>query len=111
MKHAARTALPAMLALFLATTAHAQQPACGGDVAAFLEGVKSEAISRGVSAEVADRALAGARIDQKVLSRDRAQGVFRQTFLEFSRRTVSQARLDIGRRKLQEMSGVFQRAE
>ena len=92
-------------------TALAQQTACGGDLGPFLADVKAEAQARGVAGDVADRALAGASIDRKVLSRDRAQGVFKQTFLEFSRRTVSQARLDIGRRKLQELSGVFQRAE
>ncbi|GMB80639.1 lytic murein transglycosylase [Shinella zoogloeoides] len=113
MRHPLKTTLAASLAAFLlAGGAHAQTaPACGGDLAAFLEGVKAEALSRGVSAEVADRALAGAAIDQKVLSRDRAQGVFRQTFLEFSKRTVSQARLDIGRKKLKDLSGVFARAE
>ncbi|MGB3874527.1 lytic murein transglycosylase [Shinella zoogloeoides] len=113
MRHPLKTTLAASLAAFLlAGGAHAQTaPACGGDLAAFLEGVKAEALSRGVSAEVADRALAGAAIDQKVLSRDRAQGVFRQTFLEFSKRTVSQARLDIGRKKLKDLSDVFARAE
>lgn len=101
-------------ALLLAGSAQAQTAApapCGGDFGAFLEGVKAEAVSRGVAPEVAERALAGARIDEKVLSRDRAQGVFRQTFLEFSKRTVSQARLDIGRSKLAELSSVFARAE
>ncbi len=86
-------------------------PACGGDLSAFLQGVKAEALSMGVPAEAADRALAGAVIDSKVLSRDRAQGVFRQTFLEFSQRTVSQARLDIGRQKMKQYAEVFERAE
>ena len=94
---------------FVATAASAQQ--CGGDLSAFLAGVKSEAVAAGISAEAADRALAGARIDEKVLSRDRAQGVFRQTFLEFSQRTVSKARLDIGEKKIKEYAGVFKRAE
>src|SRR5690606_9256549 len=53
----------------------AQQTACGGDLGQFLAGAKAEAQARGVTADVADRALAGASIDQKVLSRDRAQGV------------------------------------
>lgn len=88
-----------------------KQVACGGDLADFLAGVKTEAIAKGVPAEAVDKALAGAQIDPKVLSRDRAQGVFRQTFLEFSQRTVSQARLDIGRKKLQELSSTFKRAE
>ena len=86
-------------------------PTCGGDLSTFLQGVKTEAIGKGVPADAVDKALAGARIDEKVLSRDRAQGVFKQTFLEFSQRTVSQARLDIGRRKLQEFSSTFDRAE
>ena len=88
-----------------------KQVACGGDLATFLKGVKDEAVAKGVPAEAVDKALAGAQIDQKVLSRDRAQGVFRQTFLEFSQRTVSQGRLDMGRKKIQEYSSVFKRAE
>ncbi|MBP2236865.1 lytic murein transglycosylase [Sinorhizobium kostiense] len=84
---------------------------CGGDLRAFLEGVKVEAVARGVPAEDADRALAGASIDNKVLSRDRAQGVFKQTFTEFSKRTVSKARLDIGAQKMREYAEVFARAE
>ena len=113
MRQNLKTTLAAGLAAFLlAGGAQAQTaPACGGDLAAFLDGVKAEAQTLGVSADVADRALAGAAIDQKVLSRDRAQGVFRQTFLEFSQRTVSQARLDIGRRKLKDLAPVFARAE
>ncbi|MFC3075591.1 lytic murein transglycosylase [Shinella pollutisoli] len=112
MRSTKKTTLAATFAaILLAGGAQAQTAACGGDLGAFLEGVKAEAISRGVSPDVADRALAGARIDQKVLSRDRAQGVFRQTFLEFSKRTVSQSRLDIGRKKLSELASVFARAE
>lgn len=88
-----------------------KQVPCGGDLPTFLKGVKDEAIGKGVSAEAVDKALAGAQIDQKVLSRDRAQGVFRQTFLEFSQRTVSQGRLDMGRKKIQEYSSIFKRAE
>jgi lytic murein transglycosylase len=85
--------------------------ACGGDLATFLEGVKAEAAARGIPADVADGALAGAAIDQKVLGRDRAQGVFKQTFTEFSKRTVSKARLDIGAQKMREYADVFSRAE
>lgn len=85
--------------------------ACGGDLASFLEGVKADAVARGIPADTADRALAGAAIDQKVLGRDRAQGVFKQTFTEFSKRTVSKSRLDIGAAKMREYADVFARAE
>jgi lytic murein transglycosylase len=114
----------ALAALFLSGTALAQQAqapaqaeapapavACGGDLSAFLDGVRQEAAAKKIPGNAIDTALAGAAIDPKVLSHDRAQGVFRQTFLEFSKRTVSQSRLDIGRKKLQELSNVFQRSE
>ncbi|MFN3502948.1 lytic murein transglycosylase [Allorhizobium sp. NPDC080224] len=110
MNKALRHALPVALILASAGFAQAQQQ-CGGDLATFLEGVKAEAIAAGTPAEIADKALAGAAIDQKVLSRDRSQGVFRQTFLEFSSRTGSQARLDTGLQKIREYSNVFARAE
>ena len=104
-----RFGLALALGTLLASTASAEQ--CGGDLSAFLAGVKTEAIAKGLSAEAADKALAGAQIDQKVLSRDRAQGVFRQTFTEFSQRTVSKARLDLGAKKIKEYASVFKRAE
>lgn len=112
-RFARHLAFASIITSCLASTALAQTPApaCGGDLGAFLDGVKAEAISKGASASAADEALAGAQIDQKVLSRDRAQGVFRQTFLEFSQRTVSQARLDIGRQKIKQYADVFARAE
>jgi lytic murein transglycosylase len=101
------------LSVLAAAPALAQEPKapCGGDLANFLDGVKAEALAAGVPADAADRALAGAQIDKKVLSRDRAQGVFRQTFLEFSKRTVSQARLDIGRKKIKQYADTFAKAE
>lgn len=99
--------------LTLATGALAQQPAapCGGDLATFLEGVKAEAVAKGIPVQTVERALAGAAISEKVLSRDRAQGVFKQSFTEFSERTVSKARLNIGAKKMKEYAAVFQRAE
>ena len=101
------------LSLFTATSVFAQEQKapCGGDLSTFLEGVKAEAIAKGIPADAVASALASAQIDKKVLSRDRGQGVFRQTFLEFSKRTVSQARLDIGRQKIKEYAEVFAKAE
>jgi len=100
-----------LLASLAATPAFAQAPACGGNFAQFLEGVKAEAIAGGVRADVARAALRGASIDKKVLSRDRAQGVFRQTFLEFSRRSVSANRMQIGAKKMKQYADTFARAE
>jgi lytic murein transglycosylase len=106
------------VALAQTSTAAPQSPAtaapaaaCDGDLSTFLAGVKAEAIASGVSPEAAEKTIAGAQIDPKVLARDRAQGVFKQTFLEFSQRTVSQGRLDIGRKKMAQYADVFAKAE
>ena len=101
----------AVTLLSLAPLPALAQAPCGGPLPAFLDGVAQEAAARGVPADVIREALAGAQIDQSVLKRDRAQGVFRQTFLEFSKRSVSASRLKIGRQKMKENAGTFTRAE
>ncbi|MCM2294192.1 lytic murein transglycosylase [Allorhizobium sp. BGMRC 0089] len=106
-----RLSAAALLTCLMAGTAMAQQVPCGGDLQSFLAGVKAEAVANGASPQAADEALAGAQIDQKVLAMDRTQGVFKQTFIEFSSRTVSKGRYDIGLKKMQEYANVFSRAE
>ncbi len=56
-------------------------------------------------------ALADAQIDEKVLERDRAQGVFTQTFVEFSYRMINEYRLKQGAANLKKYADVFARAE
>lgn len=96
---------------FSALPSQAQATACGGKLSTFLNGVKKQAIAEGISKKAANAALKYAQINRKVLSRDRAQGVFKQTFLEFSRRSVSQNRLDHGAKNLRKYASTFQRAE
>ena len=110
MMSARLSALLAALVLASSTTA-AGAAECGGDLSTFLQGIKTEAVASGIAPDAVDKALAGAQIDQKVLRMDRAQGVFRQTFLEFSKRTVSGARYQIGKKKMAQYADVFARAE
>lgn len=91
-------------------SAVAAQP-CGGDFRQFLAGVKQEAVSRGLSARAADQTLSGAQIDRKVLSRDRAQGVFKMTFLDFSKRVISGYRMKNGAANMDRYARVFDRVE
>ncbi|MBD8874923.1 lytic murein transglycosylase [Labrenzia polysiphoniae] len=99
-------------ALVLAATAPAAHAAqCGGDFRQFLAGVKQEALSMGLSARAADRTLGNAQIDRKVLSRDRAQGVFKLDFLTFSKRAISGYRMKNGAARMKQFGGVFSRAE
>jgi len=113
------------LALFLAgaacmqaVPASAQQEApaatpdvpCGGDFEAWKQGVAAEAKAAGVGRAGLD-ALEAATIDEKVLARDRAQGVFAQTFIQFSGRMISAYRLKQGAANLKKHADVFARAE
>ncbi|MGJ8622678.1 MAG: lytic murein transglycosylase [Yoonia sp.] len=81
------------LALFAST---AQAQTCGGPVGAFIDGVKAEARSEGLPAATIDAFFQGAQIDPAVLRADRSQGVFQRDFVDFSRRLISQNRIDNG---------------
>lgn len=83
---------------------------CGGDFAAWKAVIRAEAVTAGVGA-TGLAALDGASIDEKVLQRDRAQGVFTQTFIEFSGRMISDYRLKHGAANLKKYADVFQRAD
>lgn len=85
--------------------------ACGGSWGSFLTGVESEAVAKGHSAGTVDRFLASARQDPKVLKADRAQGVFKRDFIDFSRRVISGSRLNKGKSNAQKYASVFKRAQ
>lgn len=99
----------ALLALILASPATAAP--CGGDFAAFLTAMEAEAVAAGVPADTAAAFFAGARQDPKVLKADRAQGVFRKTFLDFSQSLISKSRLATARSKADALDPIFTRAE
>ncbi|EKF20778.1 lytic murein transglycosylase [Nitratireductor pacificus] len=106
--HTRTIALGALLALGLATAAQAQQ--CGGDFAAWRSAVRAEAANDGIG-ERGLSALEAARIDETVLQRDRAQGVFNQTFIEFSGRMINDYRLKNGAANLSKYADTFARAQ
>lgn len=94
----------------LATSVSAQSVPCGGSFPSFLNGVRTEALDRGYKRWAIDAVLDSAQVDQKVLSRDRAQGVFKQTFLEFSQRSISSYRMSHGAKNMDRYASVFERA-
>lgn len=102
-----RFVLPFIMFLF-ASPLHA---ACGGNWAGFIAGVKSEAVAKGHSKGSVDRFLSAARQDPKVLKADRAQGVFKRDFIDFSRRVISNSRLNKGKSNANKYASVFKRAE
>ncbi len=92
-----------------AVPARAAAP-CGGDFGTWLQGVKQEAASNGISQRAIQSALAGVTYDPTIVARDHAQGVFRQSFEEFSGRMVP-PRLARGRRLLAQYGALFGRIE
>src|SRR5688500_1822522 len=103
-----RTTALALLATFRAAPAIAQE--CGGDFDAWRAAVATEARAAGVG-DTGLSALQRASVDRKVLERDRAQGVFTQSFIEFSSRMISDYRLQQGKANLEKYADIFARAE
>jgi len=84
---------------------------CGGPFSAFVEGLKSEAVSKGHNRGTVNAFFRNVRQDPAVLRADRAQGVFQKPFIEFSRRLISQNRINRGRQMAQKYARVFDRIE
>ena len=105
-----RFALLLTAALAAAGVARADTP-CGGPFSSFVKGLKDEAVSRGHDRGTVNRFFAAVRQDPATLRADRAQGIFQLDFLTFSRRIISQNRIDNGRRNAAKWDAVFDRAE
>src|SRR6202453_2666361 len=103
--------LPSRMVLLLlvfaawSVPAHAAAP-CGGDFGAWLQGVKVDAAAAGISQRTLQSALAGVTYDPSIIARDHAQGVFRQSFEQFSGRMVP-PRLARAQRLLQQSRSTY----
>jgi lytic murein transglycosylase len=107
------TVMSLMLAFFMplaAVAAPASGAPCGGDFGSWLQGVKQEAAGKGISQATIQSALAGMSYDPGIISRDHAQGVFRQSFDQFAGRMVP-PRLARGRRMMLQYASPLSRIE
>ncbi len=84
---------------------------CGGDFNTWKQDFAAAAINQGISAQAVNAVMDNARQSQQVLKFDRSQSTFKQTFLEFSGRTVSGSRMDIGQQKMNQYADIFARAQ
>jgi lytic murein transglycosylase len=82
---------------------------CGGDFDTFLDAFRREAAAQGISPR-ALAALDGVAPDPKVISLDRRQGVFRQSFAQFSGHRIAE-RLAKGQRMMQTHAALLRRIE
>jgi lytic murein transglycosylase len=83
---------------------------CGGDFGAWLQGVRTEAAAAGVSQRAIQSGLANVTYDPAVIARDHAQGVFRQSFEQFSGRMIP-PRLARGAKMLAQYGPIFSKIE
>ncbi|WP_116131256.1 lytic murein transglycosylase [Tropicimonas sp. IMCC34043] len=102
-------ALSALLAALAAPTL-AQVP-CGGSFGEFVAAMQAEAVAQGHDPAAARQFFARASQDPKVLRADRAQGVFQLPFTDFSRRLISQNRIDHGKANLEKHADTFARVQ
>ncbi len=84
---------------------------CGGSWSAFKGELVSEAVSRGIAQNVAEQFLSNAQQDQEVLQKDRNQGFFQRDFIDFSRRLISNNRIESGLAQAQRQDAIFDRIE
>jgi lytic murein transglycosylase len=81
-----------------------------GGFGAFIASVKKEAAAQGISAS-AISALDKVSFDQGIISRDHGQGVFHQSFAQFSGRLINPGRLRKGQALLRQNAGLFSRID
>lgn len=101
----------ALCAVLTTLAAPALAAACGtGSFQAWLDDFKNQAAAKGISQPAITSALNGVTLDQAVLSRDRSQRVFNQSFEEFSGRMVP-PRLMRGSNLMKQYGSVLGRIE
>jgi lytic murein transglycosylase len=97
---------------FFVAPANAAECGRNGDgFETWLEAFKDEAAAAGISSRAIEASLAGVGYDRSVISHDRGQKVFRQSFEQFSGRMVNAYRISRGRALLQRHGGLFRQIE
>lgn len=72
---------------------------------------KKEAVAEGIKASTIESAIGAMTPDMSVIGRDRKQGFFNQTFLEFYGKLATKGREQMGKQYLQKYAPIFARAE
>ncbi len=82
-----------------------------GSFERWLEGFKRQATAEGIRAGTIQAALGGITLDQSVIARDRRQGFFTQTFLDFSAKLATTNRLQNSIAMARKHRATFDKAE
>lgn len=101
----------ALLSVFLSSGAAAVTCQGAAGFPAWLANFKREAVAEGISGRTLSQALDGVTYDSSVIGADRGQGVFTQSFFQFSDRMVAKYRIDQGRALIRKNAALFDRIE
>ncbi|MCK9907850.1 lytic murein transglycosylase [Microbacteriaceae bacterium K1510] len=77
----------------------------------WLEDFKKEALASGIKPQVLAAASPYMKFEQRIVNRDRAQGVFNQSFLKFSDRLIPATRLQRGEAQISSHTALFAKVE
>ncbi|MCP4380085.1 MAG: lytic murein transglycosylase [Hyphomicrobiales bacterium] len=104
-------AVTVVAGLIAVSPAHAAGCHKERDFNSWLKGVGNEAAAAGISQNAIQAGLGAARFDQSIVDKDRSQGVFAQTFLQFSDRMVEKYRVNQAPGQIRKHGKTFQRIE
>lgn len=114
MRRTARTALRIVsLSLGVMLSGQALAATCQNGVSfeRWLEDFKKEALASGIKPQVLAAASPYMKFEQRIVNRDRAQGVFNQSFLKFSDRLIPATRLQRGEAQISSHTALFAKVE
>lgn len=77
----------------------------------WLEDFKKEALASGIQPKVLAAASPYMKFEQRIVNKDRAQGVFNQSFLKFSDRMIANPRLPNGLAQIKSHADLFAKVE
>ncbi len=95
-----RIAAALVLLSFLTVSASAQsQSVAKPDFDTWLEGIRAEALERGIRPEVVAEALSDVKPNRRVIKRDRSQAEFKLTLSTYLNRVVTARNVSVGQKK------------
>src|SRR4249920_2480155 len=82
-----------------------------GNFDTWLADFKKEALAQGISPSVLAAASPYLQFEQRIVNRDRAQGVFNQSFLKFSDQMIAGFRMQNGQQQMKSQAALFAQVE
>lgn len=99
------------LLVILGGPAMASPAGCGGSFERFVEDLRLEAASAGYTPDEIESFFSNVQHNPEVIKRDRNQGIFQKSFIEFSKLVMQQYRINMAAQFEQEHRPIFDKVE